>query len=72
MIKPYDVYKRHTLDSMTQKGSKEKYGKIDTMKPEIKRELRWLSDRIYLKTKIVDKNKERHFTRIRDQYIKKI
>lgn len=72
MIKPYDVYKRQTLDSMTQKGSKEKYTKIDTMKPEIKRELRWLSDRIYLKTKIVDKNKERHFTGIRDQYNKKI
>ena len=42
------------------------------MKPEIKRELRWLSDRIYLKTKIVDKNKERHCTTIRDQYIKKM
>ena len=55
MIKPYDVYKRQTLDSMTQKSSKEKYAKIDTMKPEIKRELRWLSDRIYLKTKIVEK-----------------
>lgn len=72
MIKPYDVYKRQTLDSMTQKSSKEKYyAKIDTMKPEIKRELRWLSDRIYLKTKIVEKNKERHFTGTRDQYNEK-